>query len=451
MNTLATLLLTYLLNALWQVPLVYAAALLLARLARPCTPATRHRLWVGALAAEIVLPALSLSDADALRSLAQRLTSLLRHTSSAPNPRILVRVGPGSVHATLGLPRPLLLALASLYLALTAYFLARLLWRLQRTQRLRLHTHAAPSVLASDARWHRLAQAFHVADAELAVSPDISGPVTLGIRRRLLLLPPHFASSLPEEDLDAALAHEFAHMRRHDFAKNLAYQALSLPLAFHPFLHLTLAHLSATREILCDAAAAAAVAGPERYAHSLLRLAASLVPNRRTSTLHAIGIFDAHTPDRTLETRLMTLTAKRTPLRRTSSLVLAFTSAAIILGTCTSAMALHLQVAAPLEAGAANSGQHTARISGGVMAGQILTKVPPVYPPDAKDAKVSGSVVLHAIIGQDGTVQNLTVISGPEMLRASAIDAVRQWTYKPYILNGNPVEVDTTITINYSF
>ena len=447
MNTAAILLLTYLLNALWQVPLVYVAALLLERLARPWSPAIRHRLWIGALAAEIVLPALNLSAADALRTLAQRLTSLLRHARPDSEPRILVRIGPGSVHGTLGLPRPLLLVLAALYLAITAYFFARLLWRLHRTQRLRLHAHAAPS---TPAHWLPLAQAFRVPSAELAFSSSISGPVTLGIRRRLLLLPPSFAATLPDEDLAAALAHEFAHMARRDFAKNLAYQVLSLPIAFHPFLHLTLAHLSATREIVCDASAAAAVSGPERYAHSLLRLAASLVPNQRTSTLHAIGIFDAHTPDRTLETRIMTLTAKRTPLRSTSSFVLAFTSAAIILGTCTSAMALHLQVAAPLEARAANSDEHAARISGAVMAGQILTKVQPVYPTEAKDAKITGAVVLHAIIGMDGTVENLTVISGPEPLRASAIDAVRQWVYKPYILNGNPVEVDTTITVNYN-
>jgi protein TonB len=98
---------------------------------------------------------------------------------------------------------------------------------------------------------------------------------------------------------------------------------------------------------------------------------------------------------------------------------------------------------------AAQSGP--ARISGGVMAGQNLTKVAPVYPAEARAAHVSGAVVLHAIIGKDGTVENLTVISGPEMLRASALDAVRQWTYKPYLLNGEPTEVDTTITVNYNF
>jgi TonB family protein len=90
-----------------------------------------------------------------------------------------------------------------------------------------------------------------------------------------------------------------------------------------------------------------------------------------------------------------------------------------------------------------------ARIAGGVMAGHILNRVNPVYPPVARAAGVTGAVVLHAIIGKNGTIENLAVISGPEMLRGSALDAVSQWQYQPYLLNGEPTEVDTTITVNY--
>jgi len=84
------------------------------------------------------------------------------------------------------------------------------------------------------------------------------------------------------------------------------------------------------------------------------------------------------------------------------------------------------------------------------MAGNILTKVAPVYPDDARAAHISGTVVLHAIIGKDGNVENLVVVSGPKELQASALDAVKQWTYKPYLLNGNPTEVETTIHVNYN-
>jgi len=89
------------------------------------------------------------------------------------------------------------------------------------------------------------------------------------------------------------------------------------------------------------------------------------------------------------------------------------------------------------------------KVWSGVMAEQSVTKVVPVYPPEARIAGVQGTVVMHAIIGKTGTIENLDVLSGPEALRSSALDAVRQWTYKPYLLNGNPVAVDTTITIHY--
>ena len=92
-----------------------------------------------------------------------------------------------------------------------------------------------------------------------------------------------------------------------------------------------------------------------------------------------------------------------------------------------------------------------ARIPGGVLAGNIITKVQPVYPATARADHIGGTVVLHAIIGSDGHVYALRPISSPYPdLTISALAAVRQWTYKPYLLNGNPVEVDTTITVNYN-
>ena len=91
-----------------------------------------------------------------------------------------------------------------------------------------------------------------------------------------------------------------------------------------------------------------------------------------------------------------------------------------------------------------------ARLSGGVIAGNILTKVAPIYPPIARAAHVGGTVVLHAIISKAGTIESLAVISGPPMLQGAALDAVKQWTYKPYLLNGEPTEIDTTITVNFN-
>jgi protein TonB len=92
-----------------------------------------------------------------------------------------------------------------------------------------------------------------------------------------------------------------------------------------------------------------------------------------------------------------------------------------------------------------------ARVSSGVMAGSKISGSNPMYPPIAKAAHVSGAVVLHAVISKTGSIERLEVVSGPEMLRASALDAVRNWKYKPYLLNGDPTEVDTTVTVNFNF
>ena len=82
--------------------------------------------------------------------------------------------------------------------------------------------------------------------------------------------------------------------------------------------------------------------------------------------------------------------------------------------------------------------------------GSLIRKVQPTYPPLAKSARIQGEVVLQAMISKQGTVENLHVLSGHPMLTAAAIDAVRQWRYRPYILNGEPVEVETQITVNFS-
>ena len=84
-----------------------------------------------------------------------------------------------------------------------------------------------------------------------------------------------------------------------------------------------------------------------------------------------------------------------------------------------------------------------------MLEGSLIRKVQPVYPPLAKTARIQGSVVLFAIISRAGTIDNLRVLSGPPMLVPSAMDAVRQWQYRPYILNHEPIEVETQITVNF--
>jgi len=88
-------------------------------------------------------------------------------------------------------------------------------------------------------------------------------------------------------------------------------------------------------------------------------------------------------------------------------------------------------------------------VSTGVMEAKIIRRVLPVYPPLARAARIQGKVHLMGIIGKDGTVQNVRAVDGHPLLIPAAIDAVRQWVYRPTLLSGEPVDVITPIEVNF--
>ncbi len=92
----------------------------------------------------------------------------------------------------------------------------------------------------------------------------------------------------------------------------------------------------------------------------------------------------------------------------------------------------------------------TVSVSAGVAGGLLIQRTPPVYPQIAKSARVTGTVVLKAIISKTGVIENLHVVSGPSMLTQAAVDAVRTWRYRPYKLNNEPVEIETTVNVIFT-
>ena len=102
------------------------------------------------------------------------------------------------------------------------------------------------------------------------------------------------------------------------------------------------------------------------------------------------------------------------------------------------------------DPGAASTSPKTVRVGGAVMTKMVIKQVMPVYPKVARQAKVSGTVVLHAVIGTDGAIHDLQIISGPPLLLKAATDAVWQWHYKPTLLNGEAVTVDTTVSVIFT-
>ncbi|WP_260705634.1 energy transducer TonB [Edaphobacter flagellatus] len=91
------------------------------------------------------------------------------------------------------------------------------------------------------------------------------------------------------------------------------------------------------------------------------------------------------------------------------------------------------------------------RVSSGVMAGRLIHREMPQYPAVKNGDKVAGAQVMHAVISPEGKVERLEWVSGPQIFREPVMDAVRRWTYKPYLLDGRAVWVETTITMNVDF
>ena len=240
----------YFVNSVWQVPLVFIAAWLAARIAVRIGPGAEHRIWVSALLAQIALPACPLAP----RQIRNTLGSLLSYGGASNSGDIRVIVAPAAAMgpSALHLPRPVAAVLLAACACGVCYCAARLAWGLLKTRRIVRRVGAGSSSRRARRRLDASPRNLYGDPADPAFTPTlatsalIAGPVTVG--SRTLLLPRGFLVQLPEEEFDALLAHEFVHMARRDFAKNLVYGILSLPVAWHPAVGLTRARLAESRE-----------------------------------------------------------------------------------------------------------------------------------------------------------------------------------------------------------
>ena len=437
--------LVYLLNSFWQVPVIFAAGWIAARMARRSGPELEHRVWVVALLLQVLLPACRFRPGGLIHD----IVGLVLRRSSGAGGEVRVAIGTGvtSGLSMAWLSNEVLTAVLVVYGCSVLYFAARLGWRMVRTQW--MERQAKAITLTGDAmqRWERCGRIFGRTTARVAESDVIGGPVTVGVWNDVMLVPPGFLESIAEEDLDVVMAHEFAHMRRRDVVKNLIYEVFSLPVAYHPALWLTRARVAESREMVCDAMAAEAVAGSARYARSLLRLASLLVEGAPDKTLHAIGIFDANS----FERRVMRLSEGRVEMRGVRRLATIAACGMVGLVTCASALGLRMEVPAPATATAAQDASPV-RLTIPAQKMDAVYKRPPVYPQEAKAKKdtLNGPVVLDIVVDEAGVPSDVRVRKG---LRSdydeSALQAVKEWRWNPYLLNGRPVTVNTTVTVNY--
>ena len=290
METISRSLLTFLLNSLWQVPLAAGVAALVCRLMGRGPARHRHAVWVAALAAATLLPLASLRSgapspppqfAASLVETANANPELERSSHALPVP------SPAPPSRTISFAATTANILLYSYVLFVLFRLGRLAWASVRTIQIRSRAQypAIPDIL--DRVWMRCQEAFGLRGVELLISPQVSGPVTAG---RAIILPQSLLRESSEDVLTTAVGHEMAHIARRDFACNLLYEVLYLPIGFHPAAWPIQREIERTREMACDELVTHRLIDAAVYARSIMSIANGMMALPRPG--YTLGVFD---------------------------------------------------------------------------------------------------------------------------------------------------------------
>jgi beta-lactamase regulating signal transducer with metallopeptidase domain len=340
--------LTFLVNALWQVPVVALATAAACRLLRGSPARHRNAVCILGLFAALALPASGL-----WRSSPERPVTVVQHrldvtpSAAAPVP---------SPAAAPAIPVPSSAANFALW-ALGLYFV----WRVARlgvsaAATLRICRAAEPNTRDCDV-WTQCREALGIDHAELRWSRAVCGPVTAG---RLIVLPESMADA-PDDILRTAIGHEAAHIARADFAVNLACELVALPISFHPATAWFRREIARTRELACDELVTERLVAPETYARAIVRIAATVSGIARPE--YTLGVLDGDI----LEERVRRLLAGPVANLKRARLMLAAAVATLaVCGVIASGLAISARAQTPAQqemraaATAYNSGDFTA-------------------------------------------------------------------------------------------
>lgn len=391
MEVISRTLLDFLLNSVWQIAMVAAAAVAAERLARRGPAHYRHWVWVMALALSVFLPIgtavravfvagsaplPSRSDAAAISASLPEATPR-NVTGTDDSLRLITRARAVRSHAfglenyfhqrkrRVPLPPSLGVGIVVCYLLFVLYRLIRLGQAWKKTTEIRDSANAreipdwiqaivarcqaavglnlpgqirqpGPRTLAVGAEAQGVVDASTIS---LLCSPKVTGPVALGGRRPVIVVPESFFSQVSAEDVTAALAHELAHIRRHDFALNLLYEIIYWPLSFHPAAKMIKRQIDETREIACDELASRCLMNSSDYARSLVNLARAMcTPSLMAQPGYSLGVFDANI----LEERVMRLLDNRPHLSARLAAICFFAGSLLLAATCMAAAAFSL-------------------------------------------------------------------------------------------------------------
>lgn len=284
----------------------------------------------------------------------------------------------------------------------------------------------------------------------LAVS-DLAGPATYGWLKPVVLLPERFAGN------EAIVCHELVHIRRGDWLFVLAEQIVRSVFWFHPAIWWLVDQIQLAREQVVDREAVGLLGAREPYLEALLAVASA-----------QIGMDWALSPaflrKRFLRSRIHLLTRDGVESRKRLLSAAAGLAMLTALAVWTGARLMPLQAEAapppsdnsattsapPPSSTATKDSPKPIRVGGAKQEENLIKKVMPKYPVEAKKKRVQGKVFLDVIISKEGRVESTRLVSGPALLVQSAVDAVKQWEYKPTLLNGKPVAVESEVLVHYT-
>jgi TonB family protein len=443
MSSVSSVIASYAFNALWQTPLLALTGWLICRLLKRLGPGVEHRVWVAILLSSVLLPAGRALHFLSIPHVASRAHVFTSVRMLALHP---VAMYPAALWT---LPASIMEAVAAVYLAILCFSLFRFTTSVFSAVGMVKRSRPVHLVADLSNAWREAQRFVDLSGTRILSSPSITGPVTLWFEGPVLLLPERFADSTSVQDFRVALAHECAHMKRHDYLKNLFYEGVSLLIAFHPASWLIKAQIAQSREMTCDAMAVEAVGGSRVYVQSLLRLASAVASCPTAMSTHAIGIFDANI----LEKRIMTLMAKKKEISSLSRYGLVFVASAglflAVSGGAASAVGLSSE--SSVNAGTSLRDDRIYKIGKDVSAPKVITTTEPEYPQSARgQGPFNGTCLIGLVVDASGLPREVHVVrSLSKAFDENAVKAVEQYRFKPAEHRGKPVSVGLSVEVNF--
>ena len=282
--------------------------------------------------------------------------------------------------------------------------------------------------------------------ARFRVSSEVSGPITFGCLQPVVIFPESF-TELDEGMQSAVACHELLHVKRRDWLWNTLDEVVKTLFWFHPGFHWLVGRIQLTREQTVDEQAVILLGSRKTYLQSLVEIA-----KRRTSTPLPAPLFLKESQLRRRVQLLLQLREVRMSTTKTSiSLAVSLVVVAVTGWWSVAALPLKAPPSARLPQ-AEFELQAPINVGSNVMKKKLVHRVAPEYPVHLTTAQPVGLVILAAVIGKKGEVQQVEVVRGDKRdpaLNSAAMDAVRQWRYEPYLLNGQRIRVRTTVFVRF--